>query len=164
MRMRPRRSPYYFSPAALVDLVWNHLLILLLLSSASDHAVVVGIDGALIFDEPLRENCLFTPSGRAVECTEVNPLGGPIKYTIPCPPTATRPEHCLSDGRRICYQQHQQQNRPCLGSYYCATTKRFAVDCSNLFSEALGSACSKTDCRHGPPVHVTRSRQCLSQS
>jgi hypothetical protein len=87
-------------------------------------------------------SCVFTPHGRAIACTEP-PRGGVIvKYSVTCPEGATLVDECLQDQKRICYQFNSS---PCIGSFFCASTSRFSLDCGNLFARS-NSNCSKTDC------------------
>jgi hypothetical protein len=88
-------------------------------------------------------NCNFLPHGRALSCTEQTASGNNVRYSVTCPEGVTTVENCLQDQSRICYQFN---SFPCIGSFFCASTNRFSLDCSNLFAKSNGNTCSATDC------------------
>lgn len=88
-------------------------------------------------------NCDFLPHGRALSCTEQTASGNNVRYSVTCPAGVTTVEECLQDQSRICYQFN---SFPCIGSFFCASTNRFSLDCGNLFASSNGNTCSATDC------------------
>jgi hypothetical protein len=88
-------------------------------------------------------NCDFLPHGRALSCTEQTASGNNVRYSVTCPEGVTTVEDCLQDSSRICYQFN---SFPCIGSFFCASTNRFSLDCGNLFAKSNGNTCSATDC------------------